>query len=179
MGYLLLRNKPLEIEVGTPIDLHVPEWNIIIEDTVFGERVALWANVNVYGAFIGDECKLGSFVEIRKGVRLGRRCKLEPFAFIPEGVTLGEGVFIGPNVTFTNDLYPRACDVDGNLITDYRITPTFIDDHASIGAGCVIRCGLKVGKRAMIGAGSVLTKNVGDGEVWHAVAAGKKGMLKE
>jgi acetyltransferase-like isoleucine patch superfamily enzyme len=178
MGMIFFRGKEMSIDNENPVDLHIPEFGIIIKGTILRKGVTLWANVNMYGADIGENCKIGSYVEIRKGVTLGKNTKLEPFVFIPEGVTLGEGVFIGPNVTFTNDVYPRSCHDNGDLITDYTITPTVVENYASIGAGCVIKCGITIGSGSLIGAGSVLVNNVGPKELWYAVKATKKGTVK-
>jgi len=177
MASILVRNKPVRVPNGSPTDLMLPEWNIIVKDTTFGEGIQIWSNLNIYGASIGEACKIGSFVEIRKGVAMGPKCKIEPFVFIPEGVTLGTGVFIGPNVTFTNDVYPRACNEDGSMISDYRITPTRVEDFSSIGAGCVIRCGVTIGRSSMIGAGSLVIKDVGPREVWYSIAATRRGKV--
>lgn len=171
MGYCLLRGKRFEVDNENPINLHIPEWNLLISDSVIGEGVALWANVNLYGCKIGAHVKIGSFVEIRTGVSVGRKSKIEPFVFIPEGVEIGEGVFLGPNVVFTNDLYPRACAEDGSLVTDYEVISTKVGSFASIGASSVIRCGVTIGRGAMIGLGSVVTSDVGAQEVWYGEAA--------
>lgn len=118
--------------------------------------------VNLYGCFIGDGCKIGSFVEIQRGVRLGRNVKVQPFAFIPSGVTIEDGAFIGPHVCFTNDLYPSAVDDDGALLTEagWRQVPTRVGRHASIGANATILCGVTIGEGAMVAAGSVVTHDV-------------------
>ncbi len=171
MGYCLLRGSPLEIDNENPVTLHMPEWNVIINDSVIGEGVALWANVNLYGCLIGPGVKIGAFVEIRPGVTVGAKSKIEPFVFIPEGVSIGEGVFVGPNVVFTNDLYPRACEEDGSQKIDYEILPTRVDAYSSIGAGSVILCGVTIGAGAMIGAGSTITSDVGEREVWFGKPA--------
>lgn len=157
---ILIRGREQWVPKGKPVTLHLPEYNILITDTVLGEGVSLWSNVNIYGAEIGPETKIGAFVEIRKGVRIGRRVKIEPFVFIPEGVTLEDCVFVGPNVIFTNDPYPRACDPEGNLIQEYEIVETLVKQGASIGAGAVIRCGITVGESALIGAGAVVVEDV-------------------
>ncbi|HKP23584.1 MAG TPA: acyltransferase [Dongiaceae bacterium] len=120
--------------------------------------------VNLYGCEIGDETKVGAFVEIRKGVVIGKRCKIQAFAFIPEGVTVEDGVFIGPHVCFTNDLLPRAVNDDGSLqlASDWVTTPTLIKAGASIGANATILCGITIGRSALVGAGAVVTKDVPD-----------------
>jgi UDP-2-acetamido-3-amino-2,3-dideoxy-glucuronate N-acetyltransferase len=120
--------------------------------------------VNLYGCEIGDETRIGAFVEIRKGVVIGRRCKIQAFAFIPEGVTVEDGVFIGPHVCFTNDLFPRAVNDDGSLqsATDWVTVPTLVKAGASIGANATILCGITIGRSAVVGAGAVVTKDVPD-----------------
>ncbi|WP_022852171.1 acyltransferase [Limisalsivibrio acetivorans] len=178
MGYILVRNERIEFDNETPQDLHIPEFNIIVKNCILGEGVNLWANVNIYGCRIGAECKIGNFVEIRPGVTLGERCKLEPFVFIPEGVSLGKGVFIGPNVTFTNDLYPRSCTNSGELIQEYEITETVVKDYASIGAGSVVLCGVTIGERAMAGAGSLVAKDMADDELVYGQRAVSRGAVK-
>src|SRR3989344_5227481 len=118
--------------------------------------------VNLYGCEIGDNTKIASFVEIQKNVSIGKNCKIEAFAFIPEGVTIEEGVFIGPHVCFTNDKLPRATNKDGSLKTaeDWEVTKTLVKKMASIGANATIICGVTIGKNSIVGAGSVVTKNV-------------------
>jgi UDP-2-acetamido-3-amino-2,3-dideoxy-glucuronate N-acetyltransferase len=119
---------------------------------------------NLYGCEIGDETKIGAFMEIRKSVVIGKRCKIQAFAFIPEGVTIEDSVFIGPHVCFTNDLFPRAVNDDGSLqvATDWVVTPTLVKAGASIGANATILCGITIGRSALVGAGAVVTKDVPD-----------------
>lgn len=127
-----------------------------------GQRVALYAFTNLYGCEIGDDSKIGTFVEIQKGARIGKRCKVSSHTFICEGVTLEDEVFVGHNVTFTNDLFPRATNGDGGLKTDadWKCVPTVVKKGASIGSGATILCGVTIGEKALIGAGSVVTKDV-------------------
>lgn len=127
-----------------------------------GERVALNAFTNLYGCEIGDDSKIGTFVEIQKGAKIGRRCKISSHSFICEGVTIEDEVFVGHNVTFTNDLFPRATRADGSLQTDadWKCTPTLVKRGASIGSSATIVCGVTIGERAMVGAGAVVTKDV-------------------
>lgn len=157
---ILVRGKPHSVPAETPVDLHLPEYNIIISRTTFEAGVILWSNVNIYGAHLGAESKIGAFVEIRSGVRIGRRVKIEPFVFIPEGVTIEDDVFIGPNVVFTNDLYPRATGLDGRPANDYHIVPTTVRRGASIGAASAIRCGITIGEEALVGMGSIVVREV-------------------
>jgi len=118
--------------------------------------------VNLYGCEIGDNCKIGAFVEIRKDVKIGNNVKIQAFAFIPEGVTIEDGVFIGPHVCFINDKYPRAINKDGSLKTaeDWETIKTIVKKGAAIGSNATILCGVTIGNHAMIGAGSVVTKDV-------------------
>jgi UDP-2-acetamido-3-amino-2,3-dideoxy-glucuronate N-acetyltransferase len=120
--------------------------------------------VNLYGCEIGGETKIGAFVEIRKGVVIGKRCKIQAFAFIPEGVTVEDGVFIGPHVCFTNDLFPRAINDDGSQqsAADWVTVPTLVKAGASIGANATILCGITIGRSALVGAGAVVTRDVPD-----------------
>ena len=137
---------------------------MINNDVRLGKNVKIYhANlVNLYGCYIGDNTKIASFVEIQKNVVIGKNCKIEAFAFIPEGVTLGDEVFVGPHACFTNDKLPRATNIDGNLKLgdDWEITKTLVKKRASIGANATIICGITVGENSMIGAGSVVTKDV-------------------
>src|SRR3954467_9835712 len=135
-----------------------------------GQRVALNAFTNLYGCEIGDDSKIGTFVEIQKGAKIGRRCKISSHSFICEGVTIEDEVFVGHNVTFTNDLFPRATNTDGSLKTekDWTCTPTLVKRGASIGSSATLLCGIIIGEYAVIGAGSVVTKDVPD----HTVVAG-------
>jgi UDP-2-acetamido-3-amino-2,3-dideoxy-glucuronate N-acetyltransferase len=136
----------------------------ISENVVLGKGVNIYHPdlVNLYGCDIGDGTKIGAFVEIQKNVRVGANAKIQAFAFIPEGVTIGDGVFIGPHVTFTNDLYPRAINPDGSLQSeeDWQVIPTIVERGASIGANATIVCGITIGEFAMVGAGAVVTKDV-------------------
>jgi acetyltransferase-like isoleucine patch superfamily enzyme len=124
--------------------------------------------VNLYGCTIGDECKIATFVEIQRGVVLGRRVKVEAFAFNPSGVTIEDGVFIGPHVCFTNDRYPVAVDAEGELLGatgsgDWEVVTTVVEAGASIGANATIICGVRIGARALVGAGAVVTRDVPPG----------------
>ena len=139
------------------------KYQLIAKDVKLGGGVKIYNFVNLYGCEIGDNTKIASFVEIRKGVKIGKNCKIEPFAFIPEGVTIEDNVFIGPCVCFVNDLYPRATTPEGKLQEegiDWQVQTTLIRKGASIGANAVILCGVTIGEEAMIGAGSVVTRSV-------------------
>ena len=134
----------------------------IAPDVKLGKNVRLHAFINLYGCEIGDDVKIGAFVEIQKGVKIGNRCKISSHTFICEGVTLEDEVFVGHNVTFTNDRYPRATNRDGQLQaeTDWECIRTLVKRSASIGSGATLLCGITIGENAMIGAGSVVTKDV-------------------
>jgi acetyltransferase-like isoleucine patch superfamily enzyme len=127
-----------------------------------GRNVRMVGYVNLYGCEIGDEVKIGTFVEIQKGVKVGNRCKISSHSFLCEGVILEDDVFIGHSVTFTNDLYPRATNGDGKLQTesDWTCLPTTVKRGASIGSGATLLCGITIGENALIGAGSVVTRDV-------------------
>lgn len=118
--------------------------------------------VNVYGATIGNDTSIGPFVEIQSGAVIGQRCKIQSHTFICEGVTIEDEVFIGHGVMFTNDLFPRATNLDGTAKTtdDWTLTPTLVASKVSIGSGATILPGIVIGHNSMIGAGSVITKNV-------------------
>ncbi len=134
----------------------------VAPDVKLGHGVRLFAFVNLYGCEIGDETKIGTFVEIQKGVRIGRRCKISSHTFICEGVTIEDEVFIGHNVTFINDSFPRATTAGGGLQTeqDWKCVPTLIKRGASVGSSATLLCGITVGEGALVGAGSVVTKDV-------------------
>jgi acetyltransferase-like isoleucine patch superfamily enzyme len=134
----------------------------ITPDVKFGKGVKVFGFTNLYGCEIGDDVKIGTFVEIQKGARIGARCKISSHTFICEGVVLEDEVFIGHNVTFTNDLYPRSTNGEGKLQTeaDWKCVPTLVKAGASIGSGATLLCGITVGPRAVIGAGSVVTRDV-------------------
>jgi acetyltransferase-like isoleucine patch superfamily enzyme len=139
----------------------------IAPDVKLGSNVRIFAFTNLYGCEIGDDVKIGTFVEIQKGARIGNRCKISSHTFICEGVTLEDGVFIGHNVTFTNDLFPRATNPGGALQTesDWKCIPTLVKRGASIGSGATLLCGVTVGERSVVGAGSVVTRNVPPGTI--------------
>ena len=135
---------------------------LIAPDVKLGKGVRIYSFTNLYGCQIGDDVKIGTFVEIQKGATIGNRCKISSHTFICEGVTLEDEVFVGHNVTFINDQYPRATTADGQLQTeaDWRCEPTLVKKGASIGSGATLLCGITVGEFAVVGAGSVVTKDV-------------------
>lgn len=138
-----------------------------IQQVKVGENVKIFKFVNLYGCQIGDNTKIGSFVEIQKGVEIGKNCKISSHTFICEGVKIGNGVFVGHNVSFINDIYPRATTQEGVLQTeaDWQMAETIIEDGASIGTGATILGGIRIGKNAIVGAGAVVTKNVPENAV--------------
>lgn len=133
-------------------------------NVILGKDVKIYHSqlVNLYGCEIGDETKIGAFVEIQKEVVIGRRCKISSHSFICEGVTIEDEVFIGHGVMFTNDLYPRATAETGSLQTekDWKVVKTLVKKGASIGSNATILAGITIGENTMVGAGSVVTKNV-------------------
>ena len=131
-------------------------------DVRLGKNVQIYDFTNLYGCEIGDDVKIGAFVEIQKGAKIGNRCKISSHTFICEGVTLEGEVFVGHHVIFTNDRYPSATNANGTLQTDadWECIPTVVKRGVSIGSGAVLLCGITVGESAIIGAGSVVTKDV-------------------
>jgi acetyltransferase-like isoleucine patch superfamily enzyme len=138
------------------------EYCRIAPNVKLGKDVQIFALVNLYGCSIGDNSKIGTFVEIQKGAEIGKNCKISSHTFICEGVTIEDDVFIGHNVTFINDLYPRSTAGDGTLQTeaDWKVVPTFIRKGASVGSSATILAGVTVGEGAIVGAGAVVTKDV-------------------
>lgn len=138
------------------------DFRCIAADVKLGKDVKLAQFVNLYGCEIGDETKLGAFVEIQKNARVGARCKISSHTFVCEGVTIEDNVFIGHNVAFINDTYPRATASGGELQTekDWKVETTLVKKGASIGSGATILANVTIGENALIGAGSVVTKDV-------------------
>ncbi len=135
---------------------------IIAPDVKLGKNVVVYDFVNLYGCKIGDNTRIGCFVEIRKDVVIGKNCKIQAFAFIPEGVTIGDEVFIGPHVCFVNDKYPRATNKGGSMKSakDWKVERTVVKKRAGIGANSTILCGITIGENSIVGAGSVVIKDV-------------------
>ena len=138
------------------------EYCCIAPDVKLGRDVRLSKFINLYGCEIGDETKIGAFVEIQKNAHVGRRCKISSHTFICEGVTIEDNVFIGHSVTFINDAYPRATTPDGELQTekDWKLETTVVKRGASIGSGSTILCNVTIGENSIVGAGSIVTRNV-------------------
>jgi acetyltransferase-like isoleucine patch superfamily enzyme len=138
-----------------------------------GRDVKIFNFVNLYGCSIGDNTKIGTFVEIQKNACIGKNCKISSHTFICEGVTIEDNVFIGHNVTFINDKYPRSTNPDGALQSeaDWHVVPTRIKKGASVGSSATILCGITVGENAIVGCGSVVTKDVPDDTVVAGVPA--------
>ena len=143
------------------------EFSRIAPDVKLGKNVKIYAFVNLYGCEIGDDSRVGTFVEIQKGARIGNRVKVSSHSFICEGVTIEDEVFIGHGVMFINDKYPRATTTEGQIQTDsdWVCTPTLIKRRASIGSNATILCGVTVGEGAIVGAGSVVTHDIAAGTV--------------
>jgi acetyltransferase-like isoleucine patch superfamily enzyme len=148
----------------------VNEFVCIAPDVKLGKNVKLSKFINMYGCEVGDETKIGAFVEIQKNARVGRRCKISSHTFICEGVDIEDNVFIGHSVTFINDAYPRSTTPEGELQTeaDWKVENTVVRKGASIGSGATILSNLTVGQNAIVGAGSVVTRDVPD----NAIVAG-------
>ncbi len=142
----------------------------IAPDVKLGRDVKIYAFVNLYGCEIGDESKIGTFVEIQKGVRIGKCVKISSHSFLCEGVTIEDEVFVGHGVMFTNDRYPRSTTATGALQSeaDWVCIPTLVKKGASIGSNATILCGITIGEHAMVGAGSVVVRDVPA----HAVVVG-------
>jgi len=152
------RNRPRQIRIAKKM----AKCQLIAPDVKLGINVNIYGFVNLYGCGIGDNTKIGTFVEIQKGATIGNNCKISSHSFICEGVTIEDDVFIGHHVVFINDKYPRAVNAGGKLQSeqDWVVEPTSIKTGASIGSGAVILGGIIVGERSIVGAGSVVTRSV-------------------
>ena len=144
-----------------------PGFSRISPDVKLGQGVAIYGFVNLYGCEIGEGSRIGTFVEIQKNARIGRRCKISSHTFICEGVVIEDECFVGHGVVFINDLYPRAANLDGSPQSeqDWKVVPTRVCRRASIGSGAVILCGVTIGEGAIVGAGSVVTRDVPPGVI--------------
>lgn len=149
----------------------------IAEDVLLGDGVRVYDFVNLYGCSIGDDTLIGTFVEIQRNVLVGQRCKISSHTFVCEGVTIADEVFVGHQVCFTNDLYPRATAPDGRVQgpDDWELVRTHVERRASIGSGASILAGLTIGEGALVGAGAVVTKDVAP---WTVVAGNPAEFVK-
>lgn len=140
----------------------------ISSDVKLGNNVVLHAFINAYGCSIGDNTKIGTFVEIQKNARIGCNCKISSHTFICEGVNIEDDVFVGHNVTFINDRYPRATNKNGTMQvdSDWQVVPTTIARGASIGSSVTILCGVRIGENVIVGAGSLVLCDIPPGETW-------------
>jgi acetyltransferase-like isoleucine patch superfamily enzyme len=145
----------------------------IAPDVKLGANVRLSKFINLYGCEVGDGTKIGAFVEIQKNAKVGRNCKVSSHSFVCEGVTIEDEVFIGHDVTFINDPYPRATRASGQLQTeaDWKVEKTLVRKGASVGSGATILCGVTIGERAIVGAGAVVTKDVPDDAIVAGIPA--------
>jgi UDP-2-acetamido-3-amino-2,3-dideoxy-glucuronate N-acetyltransferase len=159
--------------MNPPLEAH----QRIAPDVKIGKGTRVFAFTNLYGCELGEDTKVGTFVEVQKGAKIGSRCKVSSHSFICEGVTIEDEVFIGHGVMFTNDLFPRATNAAGGLQTeaDWKCIPTLVKKRASIGSNATILCGITIGEGALIGAGSVVTKDVPD----YAVVAGNPARIRK
>jgi len=139
----------------------------ISDDVKLGKNITIYDFVNLYGCEIGDDTRIGTFVEIQRGAKIGAACKISSHSFICEGVTIQDRVFVGHNVIFINDRYPRATSETGapQNRDDWTCIPTLVEEGASIGSSATILCGITIGRGAMVGAGSVVTKDVASGAI--------------
>lgn len=150
------------VMIDTSPPRSMPEFSRIAPDVKLGKNVTIFAFVNLYGCSIGDNSKIGTFVEIQKNAEIGANVKVSSHSFICEGVQIEDDVFIGHNVSFINDKYPRATSDNGALQTeaDWQVVKTVVKRGASIGTSCTVLCGVTIGEFAIVGAGSVVTRNV-------------------
>jgi UDP-2-acetamido-3-amino-2,3-dideoxy-glucuronate N-acetyltransferase len=156
--------KRRDLEGAKRVAEDLGSFNRIAWDVKLGKKVKIYGFANLYGCTIGSETRIGTFVEIQKGASIGKRCKISSHTFICEGVTIEDGVFIGHGVTFINDSRPKAVGADGKLATeaDWTLQRTLVKAGAAIGSGATILGGITIGENALIGAGSVVTKDVPD-----------------
>jgi acetyltransferase-like isoleucine patch superfamily enzyme len=139
----------------------------LLDDVEFGDGVVVYSFTNLYGCRIGDNSRIGTFVEIQRGASIGANCKIQSHTFICDGVTIGDDVFVGHGVVFVNDKFPRATAAEGQLQTDedWELLPTTVERGASLGSGAVVLGGIRIGAGALVGAGAVVTRDVAPGDV--------------
>ena len=149
----------------------------LINDVSFGDGVVVHPFTNLYGCSIGDETRIGPYVEIQRGAAIGARCKIQSHTFVCDGVTIEDEVFVGHGVMFVNDKTPRATTEGGELQTeeDWTLLPTVVERRAAIGSGAVVLGGVRIGAGALVGAGAVVTKDVAPGAVVAGVPARARG----
>jgi acetyltransferase-like isoleucine patch superfamily enzyme len=145
----------------------------LIDDVAFGEGVVVGPFTNLYGCRIGDETRIGPFVEIQRGASIGARCKVQSHTFVCDGVEIGDEVFVGHGVVFINDKFPRATTDEGSLQTGehWELLPTVVEHRASLGSGAIVLGGVRIGEGAIVGAGAVVTRDVAPGETVAGVPA--------
>ena len=161
--------------MSEPSKTNVHDGSVILRDVELGQNVKYYGFVNLYECSIGDDTRVGTFVEIQKNARIGKRCKISSHSFICEGVNIADDVFVGHGVMFTNDRRPRA-SIDGAPIEgEWILEETFVEEGASIGSNATILCGLRIGRGAMIGAGAVVTRDVPA----NAIVAGNPARIME
>jgi acetyltransferase-like isoleucine patch superfamily enzyme len=155
------------------MDGRMESFNRIAADVKLGKDVKIFGFANMYGCEIGDGTKVGAFVEIQKNAKIGKNVKISSHTFICEGVTIEDNVFVGHNVSFINDKYPHSINQDGSLQTeaDWKVVPTIVKKGASIGTSSTILCGVTIGENAIVGAGSVVTKDISPNTVVAGVPA--------
>ena len=158
------------------IECELPTYACLTNDVRLGKRVRLGSFINLYGCEIGDDTRVGAFVEIQKGTRIGRRCKISSHSFICTGVEIEDDVFIGHGVIFINDRHPRATGTDGLPLADHQwhLEPTIVKRGASIGSGAIVMCGVLIGESAMVGAGALVTHNVQE----HSLVVGSPARVR-
>jgi acetyltransferase-like isoleucine patch superfamily enzyme len=144
----------------------------LLDDVAFGERVVVYPFTNLYGCSIGDDTRIGPYVEIQRGSSVGARCKIQSHSFICDGVHIEDDVFVGHGVLFVNDKFPRA-STDGRLsrVDDWEMLTTVIEQGASVGSGAVVLGGIRIGRGALVGGGAVVTRDVGENEIVAGVPA--------
>ena len=168
MGVTRSQSRELELILRSGEQVAIKgQFCVVAPDVRLGRNVTIHSFVNLYGCAIGDDTRLGTFVEVQKGASIGKRCKISSHTFICEGVTIEDEVFIGHGVKFINDKYPRATTTDGAPQTEahWKVQPTLVRRGASIGSNATILGGVVIGARAIVGAGSVVTRSVQDGAV--------------